>query len=315
MLVRNYSFRSPVSRLQMNINRNYFPAASRVWRAPLWFYQSNLSLGALRPDFLSSRCNQPYRPTWGWSTWNSQAGNTFGWWSYYSSWFWKPWSYRHPDTYYRPSYAVVDYILASTFETAWDARIDAAQEEVRQRYEDQILGAQTEQEAADLRAQSEAAAAQAAEEEARRAQEEAIAKGGTDTSTPPALSESDQEQLATQVETIADERSQGTPVSAAFEAALNNPAYLYLVSAEPDSTFDSAQGPCKLHIGDVLQQDNRMDGTGLVTMRVKVAQPTSCRTGSLITMSIPQLQEFYNAFQESMDAGAQELADSNQPGN
>jgi len=322
---RDFRSRSSVLNREMRASRYYRAYTSRYWRnEPLWFYSPSLTLGALGYGFFGHYWNNPYSHLWGWDYWNSIYPSMGGytWWHYYSSWYWKPWGYRRPS-YYRPSYDLVDYILASIYESAWEARLEERREAARQQYEDDILAAQAAEDQAQadaLQAQADAAAEQAAQDEIQRAEAEALAQAQSNPGTP-ALSEEDQSQLAEQVEQISEEREKSnvsTPLNTGFENALGNKKSLYLVSFDPEGSFDgrdvSGNSPCQLHIGDILErEDDLIEGTGLATLRVKVGQPSSCQTGTLVTMTIPQLQDIYNSFQETMDAGAQELANKNQP--
>ena len=209
---------------------------------------------------------------------------------------------------------MVAYISAArTYAAAWEQRLEAAREAARQQYEDRILEAENEAEIAALRAQQDAAVAQAAAEEARRAEAEAQA-AAAQASGVTSVGDDDQDQLADQVQQVADDRSNQTPVNTAFERAIQSDNYLYLVSSSPEGTFDGGDaGPCKLHAGDILRKDTMIPDTGIVTLKVKVSQPSSCRAGTLVTMTVAQLEAIYNAFQESMDDAGQELANANQP--
>ena len=313
VLIRDYKFRSSVVNRDFEFRRQYHSDECHEWREPMWFYATDLALGTLNYEFFGPRWNNPYRQTWGWDDWNSRQWNGYGWYQYYSTSYWKPWGYRHHD-YYRPSYAIVDYVLAETYELAWEARLEAAREAAREEYEERIAAAENDAETAALQAQADAAAAQAAAAEAQAAQAEAQAAANA-ASGATAVSDEDQAQLANQVEQVSNDRTNQTPVNTAFETALGNDAFLFLVSSQPEGTFDNGEGACILHIGDVLQKDSMVEGSGLVSMKVKVAQPSSCRAGTIVTMTVPQLQSIYDAFQEQMDTGAQQLADGNQPQN
>ena len=112
----------------------------------------------------------------------------------------------------------------------------------------------------------------------------------------------------------ANDRETQTPVATAFETALANDGYLYIVSKQLDQSFDAGDGvSCQLQIGDILQKDTLIAETGLVTLKVKVSQPGDCKAGTLVTLTVQQLQEIYDDFQQSMDTGAQSLASDNQP--
>ena len=317
-LVRNFQGRNSVLGRDYQRNYQYSVGRSPHWNKTLWFYEPGLSLGRLNYGFLSSNYSRHYNPIWSYEYWNNRSWKHYGWWQHYSSFYWKPWGYRHHG-YYRPSFAVVDYILARTAEEAWGCRLAERREAVRQQYEDQMMDADP-QDVPALEQEQEQAMQQAEQDEIQQAQQEANDQASGAPTDPngesgqTAVSEDDQSQFASQVEQIAKDRQEQTPVSTAFENALQNDKFLYLVNAKPEGTYDSGDGnTCELQPGNILIKDSLIPETGIVTLKVKVGVPRSCKAGTLVTMTIPQLQGIFNAFQGSMDDGAQELADKNQP--
>lgn len=310
ILERNYIYRDTVLNRRIEVRRDFDDRPCRFWPEPLWFYQTPLGADAIDYSFFGPTYSSPYDPIWGWDYWSTYLWPAYGWWNYYSGWYWRPWGDRHHG-YYRPSYAVADFVIASMLETAWEARIEAAEVAVQQQYEDQIIEAENEAQAAQLQAQeaqAEADAATAATEQAQAEAEQAQATAAPDST----VSDEDESQIADQVEQTSAQRENQTPVSSAFEDALNNDRYLFLVSSDVEESFDAGNGQsCKLLVGDILRKDTLIPGSGLVTMRVKVSQPGGCKAGTLVTLTVPQLQEIYDDFQETMDIGVQQLADRN----
>ena len=319
MMMRNYSYGTHLLNYPHSLlfEGRFGRFGCGYWRGPLWFYSTGLALGGLNYGFFGAGWGSPYQPIWGYNYWNAYPWGSYGWYQYYSGWYWRPYGYWAAS--YRPSYALVDWILALNLEYAWSERIAAAREAARQDNENRAAEAESEVEAAFILSQADAEMNQAAtnaETDGRAASDaaQAAANAAGNASQATQVDRVTQDQLASQVEQVARERQDATPINTAFENALRDDKHLYLVNASSDKQYDQGNGSvCGLQIGDILQRDQLMGDSGLVSLRVKVSQPGSCPSGGTITMTTEDLANIYNSFQQQMDLGAQQLANKNQP--
>jgi hypothetical protein len=91
-------------------------------------------------------------------------------------------------------------------------------------------------------------------------------------------------------------------------AALDPKQRTFIVStALSEKTTDGSQ--CSLSGGDILTRiDNTPDTNQNVTSMVTSSQKNDCASGSMLAVSIQDLQDMHNAFVEKMDAGLKKLA-------
>ncbi len=317
IVVRNYSYHSSLINGNLSFNRSYGSFGCQYWHSPLRFYESSLVFGAFEFALFGGGYGNPYNPIWGYNYWNNNPWPSYGWYHHYSGWYWRPYGYWARN-YYRPSYALVDWIIASNLEVAWESRLEAAREAARQANADRVSAAESEEEAQQIRAQVDAEAAQAAQaasDSARAAAEtaQAAADVSNQASGSTAVNQEVQDQLASQVEQVTQDRQNSTPMNTGFEAALKDDRYVFLVSSNSGKTYDNgSNGSCILEVGDMIQREQMIGNSGLVSLKVKVSQLDSCKAGSTITMTVEDLSEIYNAFHENLDTGAKQLADKNQ---
>jgi hypothetical protein len=105
--------------------------------------------------------------------------------------------------------------------------------------------------------------------------------------------------------------SGGEPATASggeVPAALDPTHTTFVVSSDLTVTADGQE--CGLTAGDVLARiDNTPDGDQKVTVLVMSSQRTDCVSGKKVAVSIDDLQEMYNHFQEQIDEGMKTLAE------
>jgi hypothetical protein len=91
-------------------------------------------------------------------------------------------------------------------------------------------------------------------------------------------------------------------------AALDPKQRTFVVStALSEKTTDGSQ--CSLSAGDILTRiDNTPDTNQNVTSMVTSSQKSDCPSGTMVAISIQDLQDMHNAFVEKMDAGLKQLA-------
>jgi hypothetical protein len=312
VMQKNYTVHNTFLHHDLVYNHHYEQRHCTSWRSPILFYATELALGVLDYSFFGPHYHHYYRPIWGYSQWNDYSWSDDSWYNYYSSFYWKPYGYWVSD--YRPSYSLVDWIFSSTFEYAWQERLEARREAARQENEDRALQAESDEEAARIRA--------LIEEEVQYAVQQALdeAKASipqTDDTSAPLIDQETQDQFASQIEQISVDRNNNVSIDVGFDNALADTKHLFLVQSNTDKSYDDGNnGQCKLSAGDILQQDSSFDrasNEGLIGLRVKVAHSESCSAGSTIIMTAEDLALIYNALHEQMDVGAKQLAEANQP--
>jgi hypothetical protein len=91
-------------------------------------------------------------------------------------------------------------------------------------------------------------------------------------------------------------------------AALDPKQRTFVIStALSEKTTDGSQ--CSLSAGDILTRiDNTPDTNQNVTSMVTSSQKSDCPSGTMVAISIQDLQDMHNAFVEKMDAGLKQLA-------
>ncbi len=85
-------------------------------------------------------------------------------------------------------------------------------------------------------------------------------------------------------------------------AALRDPNHVFVVSSELDVTAGDQE--CGLTPGDVLRLNRAPpDGAAVADVRVVSSKRSDCAAGSVVTLSVNDLQEMHNSFRERVDAG------------
>jgi hypothetical protein len=127
-----------------------------------------------------------------------------------------------------------------------------------------------------------------------------------------------QQQLVAQVETVHSNRFNQIQTSTAFEQAMTDWNHLYIISAQaPEVAIDAGNGQqCVLRTGDIVKRyatDQNIEGRVWMVGEVMSLQEGSCPAGRAFLLTIPQLKSIYESGLATMDAGAQQLANQNQP--
>jgi hypothetical protein len=85
-------------------------------------------------------------------------------------------------------------------------------------------------------------------------------------------------------------------------AVLRDPQHVFVVSSSLDVTVGDEE--CGLTPGDVLRLNGvPPDGTVVADVRVVSSKRSDCAAGSVVTVSVNDLQEMHNNFQEKIDTG------------
>ena len=104
--------------------------------------------------------------------------------------------------------------------------------------------------------------------------------------------------------------STSIPSDSDVPAALDPKQRTFIVSAAlTEQTTDGSQ--CSLSAGDILTRiSNTPDGNQNVTAMVTSGQKNDCPSGSMLAVSIQDLQDMHNDFAQKIDKGLQKLADN-----
>ncbi|MCB0347719.1 MAG: hypothetical protein KDD37_02745 [Bdellovibrionales bacterium] len=119
------------------------------------------------------------------------------------------------------------------------------------------------------------------------------------------ITEEYKEQLRSQVDQTVDAYERDASVS--LDEAFRDPNYLFAVDTEL-TVLDQNNSVCTLSGGDLLRvYSNRPEQEdNYVSMLVATSKGASCRAGSVVNISIDDLQEMLNTFNEKVDDGLNE---------
>jgi len=93
-------------------------------------------------------------------------------------------------------------------------------------------------------------------------------------------------------------------------SALGSRNHVFIVSADLEVTT-AEQQLCGLRAGDMLQLNAPDAGdTGFVSLRVASSKRMDCPAGTMVSVSLPDLQEMQNDFQAHVESGLQMLHDN-----
>lgn len=218
--------------------------------------------------------------------------------------------------------------LATTFELAETTRLEIARERAKRRYEQALLAEPTQDACSELGFESVDAleayrastpydvSEQAAALEATGAQQEMEQSVAQQSAMP--ITNEHQQQLASQVEQINTDRQNQVPSNTAFEQAMTDTKHLYVISGQaPQIAIDAGNGQqCVLRTGDILKRaesDQALPGYVDMVGEIMSLQEGSCPAGRPFKLTVPQLKEVYESGLATIDAGAQQLANQNQP--
>jgi len=98
-----------------------------------------------------------------------------------------------------------------------------------------------------------------------------------------------------------------TPSGGDVPPALDPAHHIFVVASSLDVTSDGQE--CALTAGDVIYRTtNKPDQANKVVANVSASKKTDCAAGKDIAVSVDDLQEMHNHFQEQLDAGMKTLA-------
>jgi hypothetical protein len=279
-----------------------------AWYDPFWYTPGGVVIV------------HPFHYGWGWES--------YGWYHSYYGPYWTAY-----DVYPTPSYWVTDWMVAGYMQDHYEAQIsvDQARADAQAARDEAARAQQAAQQAQDQAEIAEAKAAQAqAELQARNAeaklasaeQREAMA-GKPNPNTIP-IDKDTKEALKNQIDqTIAEKKvlaeqaaKGGNPVLPDVSKAFADPKHVYPVSKVVSVTSAKDSNPAgNLSEGDLLRvepgQDDKLKNAGendLVTMRVMTSkgEDGEVPAGTLVNVSVRDLQDFDSEFRAKVDAGLDE---------
>jgi hypothetical protein len=106
-------------------------------------------------------------------------------------------------------------------------------------------------------------------------------------------------------ELATDNAEASAPQHASFDAlssALRQPDHVFVVSTDLDVTT-STRETCGLQAGDMLQLLSPAADAALIQLRVASTQRMDCPVGTTVNVSLTDLQDMQNAFQERVECG------------
>jgi len=229
---------------------------------------------------------------WAYNPWAAPVYWGWGWGG--SPWYGFYGGYFAPYPYYAgPAFWLTDYLIAQNLQAAYAARAEANAEANAAAADDQGSGSATaaapsgevalspevKQAIADeVKAQIAASQAQAQSAQA------APAGGGAAAQPAPAAAASDQ-----------------------VPPALDPARRTFVVADEVDVVADGQE--CALTAGDVITRlTDTPDGDQKVSVSIASSKKTDCPSGKTVLVSVDDLQEMHNHFEEQLDAGMKELA-------
>lgn len=290
------------------------PAIYVSWYDPYWWGPTGVWI------------YRPYRYTWGWSS--------FGWYHCYHGHYWSTY-----EVYPAPSYWATDWVMASYLADRYDAQItaDQARIEARRARDEAEEARRLAQEAKD---QAEAAEARTAQLEAelraknaeakaaRLEKDETQRKSGQVNPNATPIDSSTKEALKDQIEkTVADKKAYADAVAKGdnpplpdLAKALANPKHIFPVSKTISVVSAKDSNPAgTLTEGDLLKVEPGQDDAiknatenTLLTARVMTSkgEDGEVRAGTLVLVSVRDLQDFENEFRAKLDQALEE-ADKN----
>ena len=271
----------------------------------------------------------PFHYNWGWES--------HGWYGYHR-YYWEPY-----PVYAAPSYWVTDWMVAGYMADRYAVSVSVEQtrEEVRLAREDAEKARAAAQQARDEAEIAEAKAAPAAAEaraalaeakaqkaEAEEAKRKQLAESGQKNPNATPIDQATKDALKDQVEktiaekkALADQAAAGkTPVPPDLLQVLSDPKHIYPVSRNVSVILAKDSSPAGLlTAGDLIKVEPGQEAAlkdakenDFITMRVMTSkgEEGEVLAGTLISVSLKDLQEFDNEFRAKLDLGLTE-ADKN----
>lgn len=264
----------------------------------------------------------PFHYSWGWES--------HGWYHSYYGPYWTAY-----DVYPTPSYWVTDWMVADYMQDRYEAQVSVAQAQAEaQAARDEAAKAQAAAQAAQDQAEiAEAKAAQAqaelraknAEAKLAAAQRQQDLAGKPNPNATP-IDKDTKEALKSQIDqtilekkTLAEQAQKGQePTLPDVSKALADPKHIYPVSKVVSVTSAKDSSPAgTLSEGDLLKlepgQEDKLKSLGendLITMRVMTSKGDDgeVTAGTLVNISVHDLQDFDNEFRAKVDAGMDEAS-------
>jgi hypothetical protein len=227
---------------------------------------------------------------WAYSPWPRPIYYTPATWG----WVGTPWygfygGYFTPyPVYPAPAFWLTDYVIAANIQAGYQANVAANQ---------QVPGGQPDQNQPDYGQQA-----------------------GVQTPLSPDVKQQITDEVKQQLEAEQQaaqnpQNPQPEPGGAEVPDALSPTERVFVVSNDIDTADQSGQ-ECGLSGGDVLERLTDMpDANQTVTARVVTSKQGSCGAGQTVAVSVQDLQEMHNQFQQQLDTGLQTLADKGGAGN
>jgi hypothetical protein len=124
------------------------------------------------------------------------------------------------------------------------------------------------------------------------------------------ITEDYKEQIRSQVDQTATAFQNNTVVT--LDQVLNDSAYIFAVDTEL-TVLDQFNNACTLSGGDLLRVNQRPNATDAsASMIVVTSKGASCKAGTVVEVSIIDLQEMLNTFNEKVDDGLKQAQDLQQ---
>jgi len=283
-----------------------------AWYDPFWYTPAGVVIV------------HPFHYHWGWEG--------YGWYHSYYGPYWSAY-----DVYPAPSYWVTDWMVAGYMQDHYEAQIsvDQARADAQAARDEAARAQQAAQQAQDQAEIAEAKTAQAqAELQARNAEaklaqaehrQEMAGKPNPnatpiDTNTKEALKNQIDQTIAEKKVLAEQAEKGGNPLLPDVSKAFADPKHVYPVSKIVSVTSAKDSNPAgNLSEGDLLRvepgQDDKLKNAGendLITMRVMTSkgEDGEVAAGTLVNVSVHDLQDFDSEFRAKVDAGLEE-ADKN----
>lgn len=138
----------------------------------------------------------------------------------------------------------------------------------------------------------------------------AIATEGLTPEVKASITEEVKAQISAEQVAATTNSTGAAPTGEQIPGAIDPKQRMFIVSTGlAEQTSDRAQ--CSLSAGDVLTRvSDTLDANLRVTAMVTSSQRNDCATGSMLAISVWELQDMHNDFTQKIDAGLQKLADS-----
>ncbi len=123
------------------------------------------------------------------------------------------------------------------------------------------------------------------------------------------ISEAEKDQIRWQIQEEINRNQVDGQLAYSLVEKLNDPDYIFIVSSEmtalPEGSYD--QG-CTLDEGDLLKAiSSPTSGVHFARMQVITSKEGNCPAGSVVAISLEDLQQFQNDFSEAIEFGLERL--------